>query len=587
MRRAKTFKKEYLAGKTSIRSSKSSALSTEDSYTLSSIFRYSSLLSKKYPPDVYKRILWNIFALPDKVRIKVLMKTSSGKKESDRIAAAVPGKQNGQKLHTHLQDNRAQQSAQAALQAVADGSRQMKYLQAMQKTADLQNAAGCAAPVLQRRMGLEAEMRRVIKNPANQFIDEGDTQLIDHQYFTLVTDHFQGTSNLEFVMKHFDQLAGNEADAIDALRNRIQAMHAFAQQLYAQNNRRLGDIPGVGHGPLDVYRPNPVDYTDNFRNRIRFNSQDAVSAAPPEPDDNRLYVHYTVGFHPRHWLKMVRDIHAVTRPDTASSRPGTLAGHALNLANSYTNPALSPVEIQEAKGHLALMYMEMSVWVDRTVDTGMKRAKFIRDRYREEVEKIQKEIADIKSNPGLNILQKDSMLEPLRKKLKSKKAILLLKRNKVQAISDAKQYSGGQPKNKIAALPRAMLSQRFAILSPNVQRELQRSQEEILDKFAEHLERTLNLDLNESVVLENEKLAMEAELGDFLKAGLGSGQAITQQVLFGGMNEVGIDNSSVANPNLLPLEFRNIYNHRVSWDELLADATKILRWSRDPDNRSL
>ena len=430
-------------------------------------------------------------------------------------------------------------------------------------------------------------MRRVIKNPANQFIDEGDTQLIDHQYFTLVTDHFQGASNMEFVMKHFDQLTGNEAEAIAALTNRIQAMHAFAQQLYAHNNRRLGDIPGVGHGPLDAYRPNPVDYTDKLRNPIRFNSQDAVVDASPEPDDNRLYVHYTVGFHPRHWLKMVRDIHAVTRPDTDSNRPATLAGHALDLLNNYNNPRLSPAEIQEARGHLALMYMEMSVWVDRTVDTGMKRAKFIRKKYREEVEKIKQEIADIKGNPHLNFLQKDSMLEPLRKKLKRKKAILLLKHNKVQAISDAKQYSKGQPKNKIAALPRAKLSQRFAILSANVQRELQESQEEILNMFAEHLERTLNLDLNESVVLENERLGIEEELGDFLKAGLGSGRAITQQVLFGGMNEVGIDNSSAANPNLLPLEFRNIYNHRVTWEELLADAIKVLRWSRDPGNRTL
>ncbi|MCK6695243.1 MAG: hypothetical protein L6Q97_24470, partial [Thermoanaerobaculia bacterium] len=327
------------------------------------------------------------------------MKTATGKKELDRVAAAVPGKQNGQKLHANLQDNRVQQSEQAALQAVADDSRRMKYLQTVQKTADLQNAAGCVVPVVQRRMGLEAEMRRVIKSPEDQFIDEGDTQLIDHQYFTLVTDHFQGTSNMEFVLKHFDQLTGNEAEAIAALTNRIQAMRAFAQQLYAHNNRRLGDIPGVGQGPEDVYRPNPVDYTDKFRNRIRFNSQDAVAAAPPEPDDNRLYVHYTVGFHPRHWLKMVRDIHAVTRADTDSSRPRTLAGHALDLVNTYNNPRLSLAEIQEARGHLALMYMEMSVWVDRTVDTGMKRAKLIRDRVRAEVEKIKQKIANIKGNP--------------------------------------------------------------------------------------------------------------------------------------------------------------------------------------------
>ena len=86
--------------------------------------------------------------------------------------------------------------------------------------------------------------------------------------------------------------------------------------------------------------------------------------------------------------------------------------------------------------------------------------------------------------------------------------------------------------------------------------------------------------------IENKELKVAASLEDYLKAGLGSGQHFTQQVLFGGMNEVGID-ASIPNKKLLPLEFRSIYKHRISWDELKADAVKILKWSRNPQQRNL
>ncbi|ASR56103.1 hypothetical protein [Cellulomonas sp. PSBB021] len=74
-----------------------------------------------------------------------------------------------------------------------------------------------------------------------------------------------------------------------------------------------------------------------------------------------------------------------------------------------------------------------------------------------------------------------------------------------------------------------------------------------------------------------------ASLGDYVRAGLGSGVQVSQQVLFGGMNEVGIDRSNPAQP-LVPFEMRSMFKHRVTWDQLETDAIKVLRWSRDPEH---
>ena len=97
-----------------------------------------------------------------------------------------------------------------------------------------------SAPVVQRAMGMELETRRTIVNPDGSRVEDGDTDVIDHPYFKLVTDHFKGSSNLEFVMKHFDQLTVSQDDALGELGRRLTAMHALWTQLYAAE-RRVGE----------------------------------------------------------------------------------------------------------------------------------------------------------------------------------------------------------------------------------------------------------------------------------------------------------------------------------------------------------
>jgi hypothetical protein len=433
-------------------------------------------------------------------------------------------------------------------------------------------------------MGLEAETRRIIQNPNGKMIEKGDTDIIKHEYFTLVTDKFDKTSNLEFVMKHFDQLAGSEAEAIGELTKRIKAMEDLNTKLYANEGKLKDIVLELGTAPMvSIYTPQNVEYKDKRGTQIKFNSQDTlIKAAEANVEDNKLYVHYTVGFPPKHWKKMIQSIHKFTRDDTDKSRPKTIAMHALEMVDNYSGEGLTNDEREEAKGHLALIYMQMSVWIDRTADKQKVILCDERKKKLKDVMLLKAQIKSIENNANKNLLEKDNEKRPLMKKLKAKERNCDKIKKKIEAINSAIEFGKGLPKNKIAALPRATLNEMFGVLSNNVQIALKRDKEKILDLFAETLEKKFQLDLNQGLELENNDLGQLASLGNFLEAGLGSNASYSQQLLFGGMTEVGIDNSSQANPNLLPLEFRSIYKHRVTWSELLSNAIDVLKWSRKP-----
>ncbi|HEX7286310.1 MAG TPA: DUF4157 domain-containing protein [Candidatus Angelobacter sp.] len=461
--------------------------------------------------------------------------------------------------------------------------------------------------VVQRAMGMEVETRRKITSPAGEKI-KGDIRILEHPYFTLVTDSFKGYSNLEFVMKHFNQLAGSEGDAIAELQRRIAAMKSLAEQLYAGEGR-LGDVvANIGTGFGDIYTPARVEYNETPTKRIDFQSEESLIAGGPDRfEDGKLYVHYTVGFEPKHWFKMVKDIHARTRKDTSSSRAKTQAGHAITAAglvlDKIDTSSLNDTEREELRGHLALLYMQMAVFIERTMDLEWNRLKKIfkgtKEKLEQDIHKAERRIAaiDIKikrvdKDESLNIVQKDETLKKLRKSKRTlekvvtgKNEILTRDRRKIKTIEKQLEFGKGQQKNKIAALPRATLSEMFAALSPKVQLVLQAKRESIVDTFAEHLESSVRLDLTENFELES-PTREKATLIQYLNAGLGSGQRISQQVLFGGMREVGID-TSVMGKKLLPLEFRSIFDKRVTWDEMEAHAIKILKWSRDPETKDL
>jgi hypothetical protein len=438
--------------------------------------------------------------------------------------------------------------------------------------------------VVQRAMGMELEMRRTIVDPAGRFIEKGDSVVIDHPDFKLVTDKFQGTSNLEFVMKHFDQLNIGEAEALEELNRRVSEMRKFALALYAAE-RRVGDIPGVGTERDNPYKPAVLG-----KGGAAFSASDATIRAAEE-DDGNLYVHYTVGFQPKHWGHALRSAAAASRGPSGEQRAQTHAADGLEAATAamagLPTRRLDADEKRELAGHLALMYMQMMVFVDRTLDkqqellVGQKGALDTRvSTLKAQVLRLQTK----KDTTGLTMNERNR-LRTRRNQLSTARDKLAAVRRKIAQVREQLPFGGGQPKNKIVALPRAPLADAFATLSPHVQAVLTGRNDAVLNSFAKTIETKHGLDLPENFSLHSD--AGEAELGQYLGAGLGSGERISQQVVFGGLNEVGIDEASAPGKKLLPMEFRSLFKHRSSWDEVEADARRVLLWSRDPERRTL
>ncbi|HEY0752540.1 MAG TPA: hypothetical protein VGD98_01060 [Ktedonobacteraceae bacterium] len=438
-------------------------------------------------------------------------------------------------------------------------------------------------------LGMEVEIRLAVTNPAGEAITEGDTVLLEHNYFTLVTDKFRGYSNLEFVMKHFDQFRDAAAAALD---RRLAAMQTLAVALYKGDKKTLGAIVG---GLMDKkdYTFQKVAYVEKGTNKKIVFASDEVIIKLMDKDDRKLYIHYTIGFETQYWLQVVRDVAQATRDDTDNSRPKTHAENAVKCAESITQTlqtkALAVLDKRAMRGHLALLYMQMMVFVERTAELGLPELEEQKEDNAEEINGKKGEIEEFWEDLGLT--EEDELNLKQRGALKLLKADLVVLREqrrklreKITAITDTQPFGRGQPKNKIAALPRASLADAFGILPKAVQTLLARSKnrEIVIDGLADDLEENFGLDFAESFSLESTEKG-KATLIEYVRGGLGSGKSISQQVLFGGMNEVGIDTTTAKGKTLLPMEFRSILRSRVSWERLRkTDAPKVLAWAQDP-----
>ncbi|MEV0649401.1 hypothetical protein AB0I28_29505 [Phytomonospora sp. NPDC050363] len=388
-------------------------------------------------------------------------------------------------------------------------------------------------------MGMEVEIHRRITNAAGDTLD-GDTPLFWHCWFNLVSDKIApgggaAFSNMEFVLGHFDQKTVAPAVALTKLTRRVQEMRSIWTQLYAQTGR-LGTV---------VPREQP-DHALTYHDDPEHGRTEGLLVGPSlAADDQLLYVHYTVGFAPLQWRDMLRGVAAVARPDNAASRARTHVLNGLAVASAIVEsldeavrgsmPVAAATELvrEELIGHLALVYMHAGVFIDRTLTLH---------------------------------------LESLRRRA--------VRQARIAAVAQQLGFESGQPKNKIAALPRADLAQLFGVLSQASREVLSENIDVILDGLARKFEETHQLDFPEGFELESPEDG-SATLGEFVRAGLDGADRISQQVLFGGMNLVGVDDSVPSHP-MIPFEFRSIYAGRVSWAQLLIDATKILNWSRDP-----
>jgi hypothetical protein len=438
-------------------------------------------------------------------------------------------------------------------------------------------------------MGMEVEVHRAVQLPGGSMVETGDSIVLEHPYFRLVTDKRTASggvkySNLEFVMKHFDQLAGTEDKAVDELQKRLAAMKSLRTELYAREGRLTDVVRGVGEKPGDSYRPTPVEGRP---------ATDLLIRGAPGGDDDKLYVHYTVGFPPADWFAMLGAVHQATRADSGQSRPKTHAGHAIEVAPAIVaglkDATVTAAVEQELHGHLALLYTQLAVFVDRTLDlqrTELERAA--RGRWLVKFDALQDRIGGLtrwlRANPAEG---------PVRREQLRKRGALIRERNALgrgqgstlARVRAQERFVSGQPKNKVAALPRAALAQAYGVLSDPAKRFLSTNQDKIITEFATKLEAAHGVDLGEGYELVS-ATGEKATMGQYVTAGLDGGKTISQQVLFGGMNEVGIDRSRPGSP-LLPFEFRSIFEQRVAWAELEAHAVKVLQWSRDPKHKTL
>jgi hypothetical protein len=387
-------------------------------------------------------------------------------------------------------------------------------------------------------MGFEVEIHRRITDASSTRLN-GDTKLLRHPWFTLVSDKLTRNhvkfSNMEFVVAHFDQYTVPQLAAVPALTDRIAAIQAMRDQLYAADGP-LGNVVTTQQGAHQIQFYNDPTYGQ---------TQNLLVAQCPGDDDNRLYVHYTVGFPPSEWEAMLAGILTRSRADGADSRARThltngiaVAATTVTALNAAIGTAVNQhggqlADVQrELRGHLALLYMHAAVFIDRTLDLKLK-----------ELQNSHAAQAEINN------------------------------------VTAQLPFGRKQPKNKIAALPRTSLANMWGLLSQAARAVLAANVDPVLNAFADKFENAHGLDFPDNYKLVS-PIGTTASLVEFITAGLDGQAQYSQQVLFGGMNEVGVDNSVVNRPTV-PFEFRQIFGGRVDFPTFQQNATSVLHWSRD------
>ena len=341
---------------------------------------------------------------------------------------------------------------------------------------------GAAAkhPTVQRQMGAEAEIKMPVTDGRGADIP-GDFKLVEHAYFTMVSDHRQGYSNLEFVMKPFDQLHGTEPEALNELQVRLDAMKSLRDEIYAAHTLTpLTSLAGYGANLTNPHTP--LSPAHNLAASARIDPLLPAYHMPAAREDGKVLVHYTIGF-PLKYMYQAMGLVSTRGYDGATFRPRVHANGARSAADrvvAWCGGHLPAEDAEELKGAITLLYSQIAAFAEKT---------------------------------GRQRLARDA------------------------------EYADGQIKNKAALLSRVNLSDIYAELPRHVQTLLRNQMEGVLDIIAGELERYANLDFNEPDVRHVPGLR-ETTLIDYAKSGMG-GAAVDQQQVFGGMNVVGMDNTGL------------------------------------------
>ena len=301
-------------------------------------------------------------------------------------AISRPRASKGQPVQMTVQRRRG--AAEQAIAALVAGSGRTAL---QRRVADMIEAAprrtaidGFGSQPVQRKMGMEMEVGRRVTT-ANGAALPSDTNLLDHPFFTVVSDKRTTStnvkySNLEFVMKAFDQLAGDQQAASTALTQRLDAIKAFYDEIYVNDNERpLSALQGVGPGPNDTYKPvakDPNDATAGTWDDARIAPRMGHPAALPDHDSGQnkgaLFCHFTVGYPLNKMYQALTYLAGVEQPGGAAAASPRLymardrAQEAIAVADSAAQQNwaanLSHAEQDELKGAVALLYTQLAAF---------------------------------------------------------------------------------------------------------------------------------------------------------------------------------------------------------------------------------
>lgn len=383
----------------------------------------------------------------------------------------------------------------------------------------LPQTAHSAAPVVQRAMGMEIELGRGVASTGGKKL-EGDAHIIEEGYFNLVTDSRGNISNMEFVMHHFDQHTGDEPAALAELNQRLDAMKALYDLIVGEptGTKKLSEVAGAYH-----YAGAAIPSKDGTENTAPVD----VKLLAPDVGAHELYVQYTVGVD----LNKIHQATSDIKDDSYNpglQKPKEHATDALRFATQLMAGTLNGIaDANAVKGYLTLAYLQIAAFAD-AIQASIQLKKRKRDPF---------------------------------------------------PTDEAINRSGGQVKNKTILLSRVTLQNAFSALDPAAQQELENNQDAILDAMAAEMENR-GMSFAENAVRQVGNL-QGISLINYAKSGLTQGgQNVSQQRVFGGMGETGVDNSVPGNRGI-PMEVRSLNKNKLNWAEMVSNARTLLIYTRN------
>ncbi|QNP76203.1 DUF4157 domain-containing protein [Streptomyces roseirectus] len=154
----------------------------------------------------------------------------------------------------------------------------------------------------------------------------------------------------------------------------------------------------------------------------------------------------------------------------------------------------------------------------------------------------------------------------------------------VAAMADyvAQPQDRGQIKNQTIFLSRSKLTDAYQLLPAYARDYLRRNNNHIVTRLSTFQEKTEvegeSLSFLDNATRQVGELA-EVSLETFARSALRGEPEISQQQVFGGMNEIAPHD--VEGTKVIPMEIRAIGNYFKTWDELKAELRKIAGWAQE------